>query len=97
MFRLIEAHGYRSLKSISQPLGSFEILVGANGSGKSTFLDVMRFWVRLSPRAWTLRLTSGRRTSTVSPGEGMATASKSRLRRSSQRASTFTTHKQLRF
>jgi predicted ATPase len=43
MFRRIDANGYRSLKSISQSLGPFEILVGANGSGKSSFLDVIAF------------------------------------------------------
>jgi predicted ATPase len=31
------------LKEVSQTLNPFEILVGANGSGKSSFLDVIRF------------------------------------------------------
>ncbi len=39
----IEALGYRSLRYISQPLGSFHVLVGPNASGKSTFLDVIAF------------------------------------------------------
>src|SRR6266446_4085424 len=43
MFRRIEAHHYRSLKSVSQSVGPFEILVGPNGSGKSSFLDVLSF------------------------------------------------------
>src|SRR6266702_13361 len=43
MFRRIEAHHYRSLKSVDQSLGPFEILVGPNGSGKSSFLDVIAF------------------------------------------------------
>ncbi len=43
MFRLIEAKNYRCLKDVSQRLNPFEILVGANGSGKSTFLDVIAF------------------------------------------------------
>jgi predicted ATPase len=43
MFRRIEANDYRCLKEVSQPLKSFEILVGPNASGKSTFLDVVAF------------------------------------------------------
>lgn len=39
----IEALGYRSLRSISQPLAPFQVLVGPNASGKSTFLDVVAF------------------------------------------------------
>ncbi|MDL1960156.1 MAG: AAA family ATPase [Deltaproteobacteria bacterium] len=43
MIRLIEAKGYRCLRYISCKINSFEILVGPNASGKSTFLDVVRF------------------------------------------------------
>jgi predicted ATPase len=43
LFRRIEAENYRCLKSVKQPLNPFEILIGANASGKSTFLDVMAF------------------------------------------------------
>lgn len=43
MIRLIEAKNYRSLKYISQPLGGFHVLVGANATGKTTFLDVVSF------------------------------------------------------
>jgi predicted ATPase len=43
MIRLIEAKNYRSLKYISQPLGDFHVLVGANATGKTTFLDVVSF------------------------------------------------------
>ncbi len=39
----IEALGYRSLRSIAQPLAPFQVLVGPNASGKSTFLDVVAF------------------------------------------------------
>lgn len=39
----IEALGYRSLRYVSQRLGPFHVLVGANASGKSTFLDVPAF------------------------------------------------------
>jgi predicted ATPase len=39
----IEALNYRCLKQIDQALGPFEILVGANASGKSSFLDVIAF------------------------------------------------------
>lgn len=43
MIRLIEAKNFRSLKYITQPLGEFNVLIGANGSGKTTFLDVVGF------------------------------------------------------
>lgn len=37
----VEALGYRSLRYVSQQLAPFHVLVGANASGKSTFLDVV--------------------------------------------------------
>ncbi len=43
MIRLIETKNFRSLKYISQPLSDFHVLVGANASGKTTFLDVISF------------------------------------------------------
>ena len=43
MIRRIDALSYRSLKYVSQPLGRFQILVGPNASGKSSFLDVPAF------------------------------------------------------
>ncbi len=43
MIRLIEASNFRSLKYISQTLGSFHVLIGANATGKTTFLDVIKF------------------------------------------------------
>jgi len=39
----IEALGYRCLQYISQDLLQFQVLVGPNASGKSTFLDVLAF------------------------------------------------------
>ena len=39
----IEALNYRSLRHVSQQLSPFQVLVGANASGKSTFLDVVGF------------------------------------------------------
>lgn len=39
----IEALGFRSLPYVSQRLGPFQVLVGANASGKSAFLDVPAF------------------------------------------------------
>src|SRR3954467_3551232 len=39
----IEALSYRSLRYVSQGLAPFQVLVGANASGKSTFLDVVAF------------------------------------------------------
>jgi predicted ATPase len=43
MFRLIEALRYRCLRDISQPLEPFQVLVGPNASGKTTFLDTIGF------------------------------------------------------
>ena len=43
MITLIEARSFRCLRQISQPLNSFHVLVAANASGKSTFLDVIAF------------------------------------------------------
>ena len=43
MFTRIEARRFRSLKAIDQELGGFRALVGPNGSGKTTFLDVVAF------------------------------------------------------
>lgn len=39
----IEALGYRCLRYVSCPLRRFQVLVGPNASGKSTFLDVPAF------------------------------------------------------
>jgi len=39
----IEAWAYRSLRYVSQSLSPFQVLVGPNASGKSTFLDVVAF------------------------------------------------------
>ncbi|MDD2772268.1 MAG: ATP-binding protein [Elusimicrobiales bacterium] len=43
MISLVEALNYRCLRYIKQPLGPFNILVGPNASGKTTFLDVLGF------------------------------------------------------
>ncbi|MBI4721063.1 MAG: ATP-binding protein [Chitinivibrionia bacterium] len=43
MFRRVEALGYRCLQDVSQELEPFNVLVGPNASGKSTFLDVLHF------------------------------------------------------
>lgn len=43
MIRLIEAKNYRSLKFISIALDEFHVLIGANATGKSTFLDIIKF------------------------------------------------------
>lgn len=43
MITLIEALHFRCLHYVSQPLGSFHVLVGPNASGKTTFLDVVAF------------------------------------------------------
>ncbi len=41
MLSKIEVKNFRILKYISQPLDRFQILVGANATGKTTFLDVV--------------------------------------------------------
>jgi len=43
MIRLIEALNYRCLRYVRQPLEEFQILIGPNASGKTTFLDVVGF------------------------------------------------------
>ncbi|HRD82143.1 MAG: ATP-binding protein [Saprospiraceae bacterium] len=43
MIRLVETKNFRSLRYLSQPLDDFHVLVGANASGKTTFLDVISF------------------------------------------------------
>jgi predicted ATPase len=43
MIRRIEALNYRSLRYVTQKVRPFQILVGPNASGKSTFLDVPAF------------------------------------------------------
>jgi len=43
MITRIEAQGFRSLRHVAQSVASFQVLVGANGTGKSTFLDVVAF------------------------------------------------------
>ncbi|MFN3690203.1 MAG: AAA family ATPase, partial [Fimbriimonadales bacterium] len=43
MIRLVEARHYKCLRYVRQPLEPFQILVGANASGKTTFLDVVGF------------------------------------------------------
>lgn len=43
MITQIETLNYRSLRYIRQPLASFQVLIGPNASGKSTFLDVVAF------------------------------------------------------
>ena len=43
MITLIEALNYRCLRYLRQPVGPFEVLVGPNATGKTTFLDVIAF------------------------------------------------------
>lgn len=47
MITLIEARNYRCLRYVRQPLGPFQILVGPNATGKTTFLDVVALLSRL--------------------------------------------------
>ena len=43
MITLVEALNFRCLRYVRQPLKPFHVLVGANASGKTTFLDVIGF------------------------------------------------------
>lgn len=43
MISRIEALNYRCLRYVDQDLAAFQVLVGPNASGKSTFLDVLAF------------------------------------------------------
>ncbi len=43
MFTQIEALNYRCLRYIQRPLRPFQVLVGPNASGKTTFLDIISF------------------------------------------------------
>ena len=43
MISCIEALEYRCLNYVRRQISPFQILVGANASGKSTFLDTVRF------------------------------------------------------
>ncbi len=43
MLTTLEALSFRCLRYIRQPLGAWQLLIGPNASGKSTFLDVVGF------------------------------------------------------
>jgi predicted ATPase len=43
ILRAVEALNYKCLRFVRQELRPFQILVGPNASGKSTFLDVLIF------------------------------------------------------
>lgn len=43
MITLVEALNYRCLRYVQTPLKPFQVLVGPNASGKSTFMDVIDF------------------------------------------------------
>jgi predicted ATPase len=61
MIALIEALNYRCLKYVRQELNGFQVLVGPNASGKSTFLDVVAFLgdlLRDGPEAAVLKRSS---------------------------------------
>lgn len=47
MITLIEALNFRCLRDVQLPLQGFQVLVGPNATGKSTFLDVVAFLGRL--------------------------------------------------
>jgi predicted ATPase len=43
LFTLLEAKSFKCIRYVKQPLRHFQILVGPNASGKSTFLDIIAF------------------------------------------------------
>ncbi|HEV3155906.1 MAG TPA: AAA family ATPase [Candidatus Baltobacteraceae bacterium] len=46
--RHIAVRGYKSIKSLDLPLGALNVLIGANGAGKSNFISVFRLLNELS-------------------------------------------------
>ena len=50
----IEIKGYKSIKDLELPLKSVNILIGANGSGKTNFLSFFEFGWYLRPIALSL-------------------------------------------
>lgn len=47
MFTRVEVKNFKSLKHVDVSLDNFHVLVGPNGSGKTTFLDVFAFMANL--------------------------------------------------
>jgi predicted ATPase len=43
MIEMIQASNFRCLRNIRQEIGPFQVLVGPNASGKTTFIDAIRF------------------------------------------------------
>ncbi|MBM4289902.1 MAG: hypothetical protein FJ135_17480, partial [Deltaproteobacteria bacterium] len=43
MIKRLYAKNYRSLAEVEVNLGRLTVLVGQNGTGKSNFIDVLRF------------------------------------------------------
>ncbi len=43
MIQRIEIQGFKTFRDVALDLGPFNLLIGANGSGKSNFLDALRF------------------------------------------------------
>lgn len=43
MITSVEVRGYRALRAVAVPLSGFQVLVGPNASGKSTFFDALAF------------------------------------------------------
>lgn len=63
MISLVEVQHYRSLQYIRSELTPFQVLVGPNGSGKTSFLDVLAFISSLLSHASGLEATIAERTS----------------------------------
>ena len=50
MISELRIRNFKSLESVDLKLGHFNLLVGANASGKSNFLDALRFLQGMSQR-----------------------------------------------
>ena len=60
MIKSIHYENFKSLRDATLPLGQFTLLIGANGSGKSTALQVLkvihaRSWDHCAPTGYIYR------------------------------------------
>ncbi len=59
MITEIEVKNFKSLKNVKLKLGTFNLFVGANASGKSNFFDVLRFLQGVGSHYWIDEILNG--------------------------------------